>query len=657
MVGSLPTMVQAEDENPVDLELGGEGATSWNIGNIKPGDNGTKVVELHNAGTKPGFVTLWVSDIISSEGLNPESETGNTAEPGELANHLLLDISSNRTSTNLKLPTTIYKLPQSVTSPNYLEIIPLKPGDTANLQWKWSLPTQTDNDAQGDGISFTINYLLRECNITDVSNVVTKEGVFTEKVTIRCGFGVGKVIIEKSTVGQTKEGKPISEMWVTPIDKEPPPPSSKDAVAIGLLDVGPHGSTFDRPVTITLAYDPADLPERASEEDLFIATWDEDAGKWIGLEGSAVNEQNRTVSAQVTHFSRFTILVSVPPPPPPRRPSPPPVIIVKKEAEVIKPVLRVNILGEERTVEVEGNGTLRESLLLTDPSGHFILEVDGGSRIISSDDVPITRMDITKTEESIALPDDTVALSSIYEVTGYINEIEVASIIFDPSARLTILYDPRDLPENTFPPFIANYTEQKGWVPLESPPDSLFEVGKAKALIRHASLFTALAELALPPPPLPAEFKVSNLTINPVRAQLGETVTIRLTIANVGAVTGSYEMYLIINGIVRAVKEIILAGNSIETVSFGVSNLAPGKHQVKVAGLTGEFQIVGAEVIFPTEATIGWLLTDLSVGVVIATGLFALYLLIRRSQRLQQSYKTIDNMDNIAKMLRHRNEE
>jgi len=42
VVGSLPIPVQAQE--PIDLVLGGEGATSWNIGDIKPGDIGTKTV-------------------------------------------------------------------------------------------------------------------------------------------------------------------------------------------------------------------------------------------------------------------------------------------------------------------------------------------------------------------------------------------------------------------------------------------------------------------------------------------------------------------------------------------------------------------------------------------------------------------------------------
>ena len=65
LVSFMPISVQA-DEPPVDLVLGGEGATSWQIENIKPGDVGTKTVTLHNAGYKDGEVTIWITDIVSS---------------------------------------------------------------------------------------------------------------------------------------------------------------------------------------------------------------------------------------------------------------------------------------------------------------------------------------------------------------------------------------------------------------------------------------------------------------------------------------------------------------------------------------------------------------------------------------------------------------
>ncbi|MFC1986110.1 hypothetical protein ACFLWC_03860, partial [Chloroflexota bacterium] len=289
LTGFSPATVQADDGNPVDLELGSEGAIPWNITNIQPTDSGNKTVVLHNAGSKAGFVTIWLSDIVSSEGINPESETGNTAEPGELADYLLFGISSNRSSTNLKLPITINKLPQSVSDPKYIEVIPLKANDTVDLQWKWLLPAQAGNDAQGDGISFTINYLLREFEITNVSNVVTANGTFTKDVTAAPAGTRGKIVINKGTTGKTKQSQPLSEIWIIEADKKPSA-TKTNKTTIGLqYEAGPHGTTFDRPVTITLTYDPKDIPVRVKAEDLVIATWDDDAGDWVTLESSTVD--------------------------------------------------------------------------------------------------------------------------------------------------------------------------------------------------------------------------------------------------------------------------------------------------------------------------------------------------------------------------------
>jgi len=119
LLSSLPATVEG-DGNPVDLKLGGEGATSWNIGNVSPGDSGTKTVSLHNAGPQNGFVAIWISNLVSSEGDNPESETGNTAEPGELHNYLLFNISCSRLHTNISLPTTTDKLPHSASDPDLI---------------------------------------------------------------------------------------------------------------------------------------------------------------------------------------------------------------------------------------------------------------------------------------------------------------------------------------------------------------------------------------------------------------------------------------------------------------------------------------------------------------------------------------------------------
>jgi len=625
LAGSFSAPVKAED-NPVDLVLGGEGATSWNIVNTKPGDSGIKTVELHNAGSVDGFVTIWVSDIISTEGMNPESETGDTTQPGELTDSLLLNLSADGLSANVNLPAIINNLPQSVTCSDYIELIPLKAGDTVDLQWDWDLPAQAGNDVQGDGISFTINYLLRECSITDVSGVVTGEGVFTEEVTIEPESGKAEITIGEGTVGLTEEGQPLSEIWIIEIDKEPLAPS-EDTVTIGFhYDAGPHGTTFDPPITITLHYDPNEIPRRASERDLVIAVWDKDTGEWVTLEGCTVDTVNSTISAPVSHFSRYTIIAPIPPPPPPTS--------AEEDAPETVSLLEVDMLDEQASVEIGADGILSEASTLTDRSGNFIIYIDGGTRVTGLGGMELSRIELRITDESIVVPGDIVVLSPIYKLTGYTRSMEVTPINFDPPARLTIKYDPQNLPENTFLPFIANYTDEQGLIRLQPPPDSTDEIGKAKALISHASLFVVAAEVLPPPPPLPARFEASNLTINPEQAQLGQPVTVSVTIINEGATEGSFELHLIIDGIVRMVKEITLAGNSSETLTFEVSNLAVGKHQVKIAGLTENFKIVRIT-IPPEESRVNWLLLDVSVGAAIVIGALVLYLTTRRSHQVR----------------------
>ena len=146
----------------VKLVLGGSGATPWSIANMHPGDAGSTTVTLRNTGSGNGAVTIWISDIVSSDGANPESETGDTADPGELGTYLLLGISCSRLETNVCLPARIDSLPHGPSSANYTRLNRLNAGETLVLDWQWRLPAEVENDVQGDTLSFSINYYLQE---------------------------------------------------------------------------------------------------------------------------------------------------------------------------------------------------------------------------------------------------------------------------------------------------------------------------------------------------------------------------------------------------------------------------------------------------------------------------------------------------------------
>jgi hypothetical protein len=155
------TRVQTEN-SPVKLVISESGAQRLNIGNTYPGNPRIETVILQNTGYRDGAVTIWISDIINSEGANPDSETGDTSEPGELGNYVLFNLSCERLETNMNLPILFRDFPQTVDSPLYVRISRLNAGESLALTWQTLIPPQTGNEVQGDTLSFTINYLLTE---------------------------------------------------------------------------------------------------------------------------------------------------------------------------------------------------------------------------------------------------------------------------------------------------------------------------------------------------------------------------------------------------------------------------------------------------------------------------------------------------------------
>ena len=152
--------VQAAPPPPIDLILGGEGATAWNFANIKPGDYGTKTVSLRNAGTLDGVITIWISNLVNTRisGADPKY-AGLT---GELADYLRLNASSRGLEANIALPAPVANYPRTSTGPYYVRVNPLRAGETINLTWRWELPVQTGNNVQGKGTSFMLNYMIEE---------------------------------------------------------------------------------------------------------------------------------------------------------------------------------------------------------------------------------------------------------------------------------------------------------------------------------------------------------------------------------------------------------------------------------------------------------------------------------------------------------------
>ncbi|MFC1984484.1 hypothetical protein ACFLU0_00515 [Chloroflexota bacterium] len=175
-----------------------------------------------------------------------------------------------------------------------------------------------------------------EPGITDVSDIVNEDGTFTEDVTAESEDGNVAISIDEGVIGLTEEGEPLSEIWIIPIEEEAeiPPPEGGHIIAVS-YDAGPDGATFSEPITLTITYNPDDLPEGVSEEDLVIAVWDEDADppQWVELP-SVVDTENNTVTVTLNHFTIFAIIA----PPVVGEEEVVPPVEEEEEEEVIPPV-------------------------------------------------------------------------------------------------------------------------------------------------------------------------------------------------------------------------------------------------------------------------------------------------------------------------------
>ena len=124
-------------------------------------------------------------------------------------------------------------------------------------------------------------------------SVVNTEGVFTQPVILYSDDSTLVISFNEGTKGIMGDGSPLKEVYIQEegaiyfmeMDDEiyiremkSPPLPPEDTHIIGLVfEVGPSGATFNPAITMEFTYDPDDIPEGVTEEDLVIAFYDEDA--------------------------------------------------------------------------------------------------------------------------------------------------------------------------------------------------------------------------------------------------------------------------------------------------------------------------------------------------------------------------------------------
>jgi len=253
--------------------------------------------------------------------------------------------------------------------------------------------------------------------------------------------------------------------------------------------------------------------------------------------------------------------------------------------------LTSDMQGNITMASMTREGVLCDTCIAKDAAGKYVLELDKDTRVTLADDTVPLLLRFRESSTSPAAPSNTIIVGPVYEINAYPTSYATVSfpVTISPPATLTLTYDPKKVPQNATEVFIANYDSEQGWQALGSVTGVVAEIGKAQGLASHFSPVAVLARLA---EPTPAKFEVSNLTVSPSQAQPNQEVTVSIDVANIGGESGNYSLELKVDGTVRSSKQVIVAAGASQTVNFTTTGYAAGKHQVEVAGLTGEFDVI-----------------------------------------------------------------
>ena len=284
--------------------------------------------------------------------------------------------------------------------------------------------------------------------------------------------------------------------------------------------------------------------------------------------------QGITISDGVT----ATVTTPTPPPPPPNGgggAAPPPTIYAE-----------TNLFGTTTRISIGNDGKILETIETTSEDGMLTITIPRDTIALDEDGNPPSTLTSEVDVSPPSLPEGDIIIGPAYDFGP-------PGVTFDPPIPFTWSYDPDTFPEGVAEEnlVLASYNEDAGeWLELPSTVDPVTHT--ITASVSHFTTFAIIARAPEVPPPAPAIFSLSNLSIQPAEVQPQEAVIITVSVANTGGMEGSYTAVLKIEGAKEAEKNVTVAAGDSQSVSFSVSREDAGSYSVVVDGLSGSFTIV-----------------------------------------------------------------
>lgn len=481
-------------------------------------------------------VNVWIGNIVSGEGLNPEPETDTEGE-GELDDWMLFNLSTNpggRLDTNIGLPgtqTTINNFPQPLPPENpdtpldpFIHVTLNNINDSVDLTWEWELPCETGNVAQGDTLTFDIFYGIEDDENIDL--VVTGEGVtgWNLEGIMPCSSGTKTVTLslEAPPPPSTPQGPPSLPIEREPfVPPEPPPPRPPLPEPVGTI-----AEVSFCPDDVTVTADPGQcfatnvylgIPECIFEE--CVAAITNDAPFVFPVGETIVTWTTTDIRGNVvTCAQRVTVIES-------------------------ERYLEIDMLGEITRVRlVCPTCTVAQTSVASDPDDMHFLTIEKDTHVLCiEDDMTLSCPELivmSISEETPPVTQGYILLSPIYEFIGYRDKESrypiCSHITFDLPITMLVSYDRDAVLSGTSAPFIAYFDiEIDDWVKLEhAKPGQVAEFGEGEVtgLTQRLSLFAVMAKPTDPyrvPVSLPG---ISSVDLRIVAAIVGGVLLVLVLI-------------------------------------------------------------------------------------------------------------------------------
>jgi hypothetical protein len=267
--------------------------------------------------------------------------------------------------------------------------------------------------------------------------------------------------------------------------------------------------------------------------------------------------------------------------------------------------LSANLFGNEFTYSISDTGEILDAITACSPDGRVCITIPAGTIALDKYQNPITSLIIEGN------PSPVCPLAEGAHIIGLAYDFKPDRATFATPITLVFTYDEAEVPEGIAEEdLVLAYCDEVSmeWVEVDSvvnPVDNTIT-----ANIYHFTTFAILyyevaaAPSAPAPTPTtagPAAFTISSLSISPVEVNVGEIVTISLTVTNGGGESGTYQVTLKINGEIEDTKEVSIAAGGSQEVKLTTSKNVAGTYTVDCNGLVGSFVVKEVVAAPPAE--------------------------------------------------------